>query len=262
MASNNAAPASLARPADRGVDINLPCPTDGRAFTDDEISSLCQDIDRVGYAVLPDYITAAELEHLRHFVRERVAAAGNSYTMLSGPAPVADTVLGHMAASQSLRRVCMRLYEMATGRPASNEPYYQILRCLTGRSGRQHSMVFHFDSYVLTVLLPIEVPAGNDSGELIVLPNVRGIRGWYARNLLDKVLLDNPFTQRILRARAKSRPERFVRIPMVPGNLYFFWGYRSIHTNAPCDPDKIRATALFHYADPHADSVLKKRLRR
>ena len=42
-----------------------------------------------------------------------------------------------------------------------------------------------------------------------------------------------------------------MRIKMVPGNLYLFWGYRSVHTNEPCDPASIRATALFHYANPH-----------
>lgn len=44
---------------------------------------------------------------------------------------------------------------------------------------------------------------------------------------------------------------------MVPGKLYLFWGYRSIHTNEPCDPDAIGATALFHFADPHSNSTLK-----
>lgn len=231
-------------------------------LSDQQISSLVQDIDRDGYAVLIRYISQPDLDDLRHFVRESVAAAGNKYTMISGPGPVAETALGKMASSPALRRTCMRLYEIATSKPASVQPYYQILRCLVGSSSRGHSMVFHFDSYVLTLLLPIEVPAGNDSGELIVLPNVRPIRRWYASNLVDKILLDNPLTQRILRGMAKSRPDRFVRIPLVPGNLYFFWGYRSIHTNAPCDVDKIRATALFHYADPHRDSNLRKLLRR
>jgi hypothetical protein len=35
-----------------------------------------------------------------------------------------------------------------------------------------------------------------------------------------------------------------------------------VHTNMPCDPDKVRATALFHFGDPHSDSRLKRLLRR
>jgi hypothetical protein len=52
------------------------------------------------------------------------------------------------------------------------------------------------------------------------------------------------------------------RIKMVPGNIYFFWGYRSIHANEACDPTKVRATALFHFANPHAGSNLGSTVRR
>jgi hypothetical protein len=241
--------------------IAAPPPADRPELSEAAIAALRRDIDHTGYAVLPQYLSVAELEALRLFVRNAVAAAGDSYTVLSGPEPVAATALGDMAASPALRHLCIRLYEIATGRPAPDVPYYQILRCLTGSTGRQHSMVFHYDSYVLTLLLPIEVPAGTDSGELIVVPNARRVRRWYGTNLIDKLLLDNPLTQRILR-RLAARRERFVRIALVPGNLYAFWGYRSIHTNAPCDADKIRATALFHFGDPHRDSRLKAWLRR
>ena len=254
--------AGVPRPRDFREPVDVGPASDFRELSEDEIFSLVRDIDRDGYAVLPRYILDSDIDVLRQFVRDAVAAAGNSYTALSGPAPVAETVLGKMASSPAIRRICMRAYEIATSRPAPDQPYYQILRCLTGSSGREHSMVFHFDSYVLTLLLPIEVPRGKESGELIVLPNIRQIRRWYASNLIDKILLDNRVAQRVLHVMAKSHPERFVRIPLVPGNLYFFWGYRSIHTNAPCDADKIRATALFHYLDPHEDSKLKKLLRR
>jgi hypothetical protein len=115
--------------------------------------------------------------------------------MLDGYAPVASTVLGKIADSPTLKHICMRAYEQATSRPAPYPSYYQILRCLTGETSRKHSMVFHFDSYVLTLLLPIEVQAGEENGELILLPNFRPIRRWYVSNLIDKILLDNALTQ-------------------------------------------------------------------
>ena len=231
-------------------------------FAEAEIRSLIEEMERSGYAVLPRYVTAEDLNHLQHFVRETVAAAGNSYTALSGYAPVANTPLGRIADSPTLKHVCMQVYEQVMSRPAPHPAYYQILRCLTGETRGKHSMVFHFDSYILTLLLPIEVPAGKESGELILLPNFRPIRRWYVSNLIDKVLLDNALTQRILRWMANRYPRLFVRITLTPGDLYFFWGYRSIHTNAPCDVDKIRATALYHYADPHRESRLRKWLGR
>jgi hypothetical protein len=233
-----------------------------RELTDDEVASLVREIDRSGYAVLPQYIRPQEMDQLRLFVRETVAAAGGSYVALTGDVPVANTALGAMAHSAELKQIFRRVYELAASAPAKDDGYHQVLRCLTGDAGQKNSLMFHYDSFVVTALLPIEVPAGKNSGELILRRNVRPIRKSYLTNLADKVLLDNPLTQRVLRNMAASRVDRFVKLPMVPGDLYFFWGYRSVHTNLPCDPDKVRATALFHFGDPHCDSRLKKLLRR
>src|SRR5262245_51178813 len=168
-------------PLDFREPVNRGLPSDFRELSDEEIFSLVQDIDRDGYAVLTQYIPHSDIDVVRRFVRDAVTAAGNRYVVLIGPTPVAETVLGKMASSPALRRICMRMYEIATSRPASDQPYYQVLRCLTGISGREHSMVFHFDSHVLALLLPIEVPAGKDNGELILLPNIRAISSWYVR---------------------------------------------------------------------------------
>ena len=232
-----------------------------RELTDEEVASLVREIDRSGYAVLRQYVPPQDVDRLRLFVRDTVVAAGDSYVALTGDAPVANTALAAMAHSLGLKRIFRRAYELAASAPAKDDGYHQVLRCLTGDIGQRNSLLFHFDSYVVTALLPIEVPAGQNTGELILLQNVRPIRKSYLTNLADKVVLDNPLTQRILRNMA-ARTDRFVRLPMVPGDLYFFWGYRSVHTNMPCDPDKVRATALFHFGDPHRDSRLKRLLRR
>jgi hypothetical protein len=81
--------------------------------------------------------------------------------------------------------------------------------------------------------------------------NARKVRSSYFWNVADKIVLLNPVAQWVLHKAAKSRLLKPTRIPMVPGNAYFFWGYRSIHTNEPTDADKVRATALFHYGNPH-----------
>jgi hypothetical protein len=143
------------------------------------------------------------------------------------------------------------LYKCGTGRIPTEEEVYQVLRCLAGQSGRKNSLIFHYDSYVVTAVVPILIPKGGLGGDLLMYPNTRKIRDAYLFNAIDKVLLDNPVTQQVLRACIDRKGIGPLRIKMVPGNIYFFWGYRSIHTNEPCDPDKIRATALFHYANPH-----------
>lgn len=229
---------------------------------DDVIADLVTSIDSRGYAVVSQYVKPSEIDALRVFVEDAVQKSGGNYVSFTGYQPLMGTVLERMAKSPSFRRLCTKTYERATGIPAPDQPYYQIARCLSGQSGQKHSLRFHYDSYVLTVLLPIHVPHGQNSGDLVVLPNVRKVRSSYALNLIDKIIIDNPLTQTVLRALIRKPSPRLVRIKMNPGDLYLFWGYRSVHTNEPCDPDKIRATALFHYVDPHSESSLKRFLGR
>jgi hypothetical protein len=145
-----------------------------------------------------------------------------------------------------------KVYECGTGRKAPKQEFYQVLRCLSGNSARRHSYLFHYDSYVVTVLIPIEIPTAGMSGDLLMLPNTRKVRNTYAANVIDKIILDNPLSQALLKYLTRKNVIRLTRIKMVPGNAYFFWGYRSVHTNEPCDAERIRATALFHFANPHA----------
>ena len=137
-----------------------------------------------------------------------------------------------------------------------------MLRCLAGESGKGHSLIFHYDSYVVTALLPVEIPDAREAGDLIMLPNRRRIRRFYISSLLDKVMLDNRLTQSVLRFMHRNGLLRMTRIKMVPGNAYFFWGYRSVHANEACAPAHTRATALYHFGNPHGGSGVGRHVRR
>jgi hypothetical protein len=95
-----------------------------------------------------------------------------------------------------------------------------------------------------------------------MLPNRRPLRRSYARNLMDKLLVDNTWVQRYLKKRFANHGETFTRIAMQPGHLYLFWGYRSLHTNLPVAENALRATAVFHYHNVHGSSSLASRLRK
>jgi len=64
------------------------------------------------------------------------------------------------------------VYEAGTGKPGPDVEFYQVLRCLTGASASQHSYLFHYDSYVLTVLIPIEVPTSGMAGDFMLFPGL------------------------------------------------------------------------------------------
>jgi hypothetical protein len=224
--------------------------------------SLAQQITANGYAVIDDFVRPDDLSAAQAFVADAIASNAGEYVGFSGTEHLAGTFLAELPDDPNFVALCRGIYESEVGKPAPDVGFYQILRCLSGGSAKKHAMRFHFDSYVLTALIPVTVPDHGNPGRLIIHPNTRGIRRSYLRNLLDKVLVDNRFSQALFNAAYRRGSKRVIRLSLKPGSLYFFWGYRSLHTNEPCDADAIRATALLHYADPHQDSWVKQTLRR
>jgi hypothetical protein len=232
------------------------------AVSDEIVEDLVRDMDKLGVAILPNFVPARELAELQAFVEGAVEAAGGQYVVFNGKDAVSGTLLERISDSAVFQSLAHRVYERGSGQSAPNQSVYQVLRCLKGETGARHAYIFHFDSFVLTVLLPIVIPSQGRMGHLVMAPNIRPIRRSYLGNLIDKVLLDNALTQQLLKLSLRFGWPKFQRIRMVPGNLYLFWGYRSLHTNEACDPENIRATALYHFGDPHAASPLRRGLGR
>lgn len=232
------------------------------AVSDETVQRLVAEIDRTGFAVLPNFIGAEALAKLQAFVTGAVAQAGGEYRVLNGAEPVAGTLLAELPADAGFSSLLQRLYEGAMRRTAPTQAIYQVLRCLAGETGLPECFIFHYDSYVVTLLLPILIPTRGKRGHLIMWPNLRRVRPAYVLNLLDKLIVDNRLTQLVLKRLFQSGLLKLRRVEMVPGNLYIFWGYRSLHTNEPCDPQNIRSTALFHFGDPHSSSALRRNMGR
>jgi hypothetical protein len=227
-------------------------------ISSETVIDLVAEMNRVGFGVLSGYLESADLEDIRQFVKTAVAGAGGEYVVFTGKEAVAGTLLNKLSASPAFVNLLHQVYEQGSGQPAPNQSLYQVLRCLKGKSGLKHALRFHYDSYVVTALLPVIIPSQGSAGHLVMAPNRRPVRSSYMFNLLDKIILDNSATQLFLRHAFRWGLLKMKQIRMVPGNLYLFWGYRTVHANEACDPDKIRATALFHFGDPHANSHLRR----
>lgn len=233
-----------------------------KAFSDDQIEALAHDINTHGYAVLPDWATRAELSELQAMVVNTVNSAGNQYVALTGSQAVANTLLHEWGRSPDFLDLCQRIVAKGTGKPPTEAGIHQVLRCLIGDQGRRESLIFHYDSYVLTAILPVCMPDKSAPGDLLMLPNHRPLRQSYVLNLVDKLLIDNRWSQRRLARRYARYAGKFTQIRMRPGDMYLFWGYQTLHTNLPADPNAIRATAVFHYQNVHGRSSLAGRIRR
>jgi hypothetical protein len=227
-----------------------------------DVSSIVSAIEEIGFAVIDDCIPADDIAKAQKSVETAVRLNHHESVAVFSLNDFADTFLHDLEVAPDFKRLCKDIYQAAVGVPAPGSELVPSLRCLSGKSAKGHSMVFHYDTFVLTVILPIIIPTQGKTGRLVLVPNRRGVRSTYLQNLLDKLLLDNKFAQRRLHRLHAQNSARLRFIDMKPGNAYLFWGYRSVHTNEECDPDVIRSTAIFHYGDPHATSGIKKALGR
>lgn len=234
-------------------------------FNLDENTSnrLAADMNEQGYAVLENALAPYVLEELRAYVDDQAARHNRQYFAYHGNAPLVGSRLAATAMSSEFRQHLVRLHEQGQGHAAPSDQVFPVLRCVQGHSGLKESNAFHFDATLLTMLVPIFIPdQGKDRGDLVLFPNLRKVRRSVLFNAAEKVVYQNPLCRRLMGWCIERGWLKPLLLRMKPGNVYFFWGYRSLHANQPCDPAHRRATALFHYGDPHAGSLTTRMILR
>ncbi|HEY4805614.1 MAG TPA: hypothetical protein VIH96_23620 [Paraburkholderia sp.] len=220
--------------------------------------ALARSMDESGVGVLRDVLPEAILARLRSSVAELIEQQGARYFGFSGVEWMARSCLAPLCEDPGLLALLRQLYVRKMGVPPPSDRILPIMRVLTGRQGIRHSNNFHYDSYVVSILLPVQIPHGphEPPGNLVMFPNLRDVRRSVIVNIIEKIVVEKllgpvwrlPFVQRWFSARV---------VTLTPGNLYFFWGMRSLHANQACAPSSVRCTVLLHFGDPHADSVFK-----
>lgn len=229
-----------------------------------EIAQVVRDMDERGYACVPDMFSAEAVAEARAWVVRELERHGGEYFSYIGRKPVRGSLMAELGASPALHRAFTAIYERGLGKPAPPGGIFQVLRVLAGKTGLKQAHQFHYDAYVVTALVPIAIPAapGERRGELIIYPRLRRIRSNVLVNVLEKILLQNPLARRLAGAPVIQRLLGAKVLRMTPGSIYFFWGYQSLHGNEACAVSSLRSTALFHFADPHENSVLAAAIQR
>ncbi|MDE1166968.1 MAG: hypothetical protein PW845_16720 [Pseudomonas sp.] len=224
----------------------------------DEATSarLVTDMDRQGFATLEHALTAEALKDLRAYVERQAAKHNNQYFAYHGYPALADSALATLGKSAEFKALMGHMHRLGCGHDASSDEIFPVLRCVQGGTGRKESNSFHYDATLLTMLIPIYTPhQGKDRGDLILFPNLRKMRTNVLTNIIEKMFFQNKLVRKVICWGIHRNLLKPITLRVVPGNVYFFWGYRSLHANQACDPAFRRATALFHYGDPHTGSL-------
>jgi hypothetical protein len=221
-----------------------------------QVKQLANEIDINGFAKLSGAISATDLEQLRAYTDLHAGQHPGEYFAYHGEQALAGSLLVNLWADPTFKALMARLYQRASGERAHSDRIFPVLRCVQGNQGKRESNCFHFDASLVTALVPIFIPQeGEERGDLVLFPNLRGVRSNVLFNVIEKALLQNRFSRKLMILAIERGWLKPDTLQLEPGNIYFFWGYRSLHANRPVGPDLKRATALFHFGDPHNGSL-------
>lgn len=225
------------------------------------VPRIIADMERQGYAVIEGFLSDEQLETARNHVKFEVERHDHEYFAMQGIDAVKGSIFENISVSPTVTNLFRQIYEAGLGTPPRSPDIFPALRCLQGKTGKRESYYFHYDAAALTALIPLVIPTeGRYCGDFICFPNLRPIRKNLYFNVLEKAIMQNTLTQKLVTFAVKRGWLKPTTIKIQPGNAYFFWGYRTLHANEPCDPKALRSTVLFHYGEPHSRDNLVSRI--
>lgn len=217
---------------------------------------LANEMDTQGFAKLDAAVAEADLQQLRAWTDEQAHKHQGEYFAYHGDAALADSLLAGYWTDPQFKSLLGSLYRHAARRDARSDRVFPVLRCVQGNQGKRESNAFHYDASLVTALVPVFIPTeGEERGDLMLFPNIRRVRTWVLFNVIEKALLQNRVTRSWITKGVQRNWLKPYVLRLEPGNVYFFWGYRTLHANQPCGAHVKRATALFHFGDPHTGSL-------
>ena len=234
-----------------------------RPISNFEADRIATEINQQGYGILRNFVSEAELAPVRAIARAVLSESGGEYAWWVGAEAFSGTVLSELSHSVAFKGLCRHLFQRVAGDTMVEDNFFQTFRCLNGDTGqsRRHFYAFHYDGFILTTILPIAIPENAPHGDLVIFPNTRRIRQWYVSSLVESNFVRLAPIQLLLRMLARHRKLNTVTVRLKPGDLYFIWGYQSLHANEPCARDTLRATAIFQYGNPHQHSRFSAAIR-
>jgi len=237
-----------------------------------DTSSLHCDMDEIsrqvqnnGFYCLEGAVNASFLMSLQENVQNLIKVFGKRYFSLIHPH---EKLLNqdnlhipydHIINNTNFDNFLKELSGKLSNKNIVNSDRFNILRVVTGEKTDDQSLKFHYDSTLITALIPIFIPDGEESksGHLIAFPNSRKIRSSVVINIIEKMILQNKIIQKILPFFLLKSNKRQV-LKLKPGNIYLFSGLQTFHSNYAVSKEFVRATLLCFYGNPYPDSKTLK----
>ena len=201
-------------------------------------------LEKEGFYCFENLIDKSQLDSLVQLVKEKLSENNNKYFFL---------------ADQKLNNTIINDKEFISIFEKIFENISLNLNLKNPNKQEKVSYRYHFDAHLFTVLVPIIIPEREKShnGDLIIFPNIRKVINSLYLNIIQKIIFQNRFTKFLLKNNYIFK-NKSVLLKLKPGNVYIFYGYRTLHGNQSIDYRDVRATLLLHFYDIFNDSKLIK----
>ncbi len=140
------------------------------------------------------------------------------------------------------------------------KPNYKVLRVVSGVQQKKQAYLYHFDAHLITILIPIIIPNNKSgkNGDLVIFPNLRKVHKNLILNIMQKIFFQNFISRTLLNTKLLRKIFNYKLLKIKPGNVYMFFGFRSLHANLEIETFSTRATLLIHCYDVFENSSIVK----
>ncbi len=140
------------------------------------------------------------------------------------------------------------------------KPNYKVLRVVSGVQQKKQAYLYHFDAHLITILIPIIIPNNKSgkNGDLVIFPNLRKVHKNLILNIIQKIFFQNFISRTLLNTKLLRKIFNYKLLKIKPGNVYMFFGFRSLHANLEIETFSTRATLLIHCYDVFENSSIVK----
>lgn len=227
------------------------------------IDEIVDQLNINGIVCLDNAISPAILDRFRGEVQKELKDRGDRYFSKINPADAGGSAFSILKRSNDFIQVMRKVASNTLNRSIGDDENLSVLRVITGKKAESQTLNFHYDAYALTALIPIFIPDGaiQESGHLVALLNSRKFRRYQIINIIEKFIIQNRITSWVLSVLVRRNESKYVQ-KMLPGNIYLFWGYRTLHANFSVDHEFLRSTILFHCGDVHRDSMIDRSIKK
>jgi len=222
------------------------------------------DIASKGYIEINDFITPSQLDELKDFTFRNIEKfQGKNFRLYEDS--FKNTVIEDKNFQNKLELLINEIVNFNFNKFVEKEPgIYKVLRVVAGKKQKKQANLYHFDAHLITILIPILIPQNKNlkNGDLVIFPNIRKVNQSLLLNIFQKLFFQNFIIRKLLSFTILRKILNYKILKLIPGKIYVFNGFTTLHGNMEIDEESQRATLLIHAYDVFNKSSLVNKNRK